>query len=71
MNFVQIADFDCGLVATERLNFRKKKKKKKNEKKKKKKKTTTKKNIQKSFSQKSYGGWSWNFAYMFMTAAST
>ena len=30
-----------------------------------------KKNIQKSSFQKPYGGWSWNFAYMFMTVAST
>ena len=27
--------------------------------------------IQKSSSRKLYGGWSWNFAYMFITVAST
>ena len=29
------------------------------------------KNIQKSSSPKPYGGWNWNFAYMFTTLAAT
>ena len=48
---------------SKKKNNKKKKQTKKNNKK------TKQKHIQKSSSQKPYGGWSWNFAYMFMTLA--